>query len=93
MSEPQPIEFDPKLAAAIFNRLEWLQKEGHHDNQPFYADRVLWGVLTSMGVAIDMTEVETHRYYFGSMLDGSFHEMESTDVEWLIEHYGKGVAQ
>jgi hypothetical protein len=93
MSEPQPIEFDAKLAADIFNRLGWLQHEGHHHNQYFHADRVLWGVLTAMGTCIDMQDVESSCYYFGSMLDGSFHEMKSTDVEWLVEKYGKAGVQ
>jgi len=88
MSDSQPIEFDPKLAADIFNRLLSLEAEGHHNDQGFYADRVLWGVLTAMGVCIDMRDIESFSHGFGSLPYEVFRFMEADDLNLLIEQGG-----
>ena len=85
MTNSQPIEFDPKLAADIFNRLLSLEAEGHHNDQCFYADRVLWGVLTAMGVPIDMRDVESFSHGFGSLPYEIFRFMEAEDILSLVE--------
>ena len=75
---------------AVFNRLATMEREGYHDGQTFYVAETVWGLLTSMGVVIDLQDVETLLHYYGAMLDGSFHEMTAEHLSdslavWSVE--------
>ena len=82
--EPSPVA-TYQTVVDVFNRLAKLQSEGHHDGQTFYLPEVVWGLLTSMGVVVDFSHVETELYGFGSMLDGSFNPWNAEALAFWLE--------
>ncbi len=70
-----------------FNRLERLELEGHHDGQKFYVSETVWALLTSMGVVIDMNDVDRILLWYGQMLDGSFRELNAEELAIDLEGF------
>jgi hypothetical protein len=59
----------------VFNRLARLRHDSHSFNL-YVSDTAItvWGLLKSMGVVIDVSEVEMELNRFGNLIDGSFNE-------------------
>jgi len=71
----------------VFNRLAKLESEGRHDGKTFYIAETIWGLLTAMGVVIDLNGADELLNYFGVMLDGSFREMNAEELSVCLEGF------